>query len=175
MNNRCLIAVLICTTALFGCSTQTDQSPVVQKPTPQNTTVDTKILNPVITPSNTKLFTYIVIDKAEERRNRMPVYWKKQVDRGTKSLDETRKRRNPELVVERRKTIILSQLDSKLVETGFCRDGHTIINSHFELARSSIKGKCNDSATPADRVKFASAVSTKELDPLKEGLLDTPE
>ena len=167
--------MLICTTVLFGCSNQTDQNPTVQNPTSQNTIVDSRILNPVITPSNTKLFTYIVIDHAEERRNNMPVYWKKQVDRGTKSLDETRKRRNPEIVIERRKTVILSELSTELAKTGFCRDGHTIINSHFELARSSVKGKCNDSATQADRVKFSSAISTTttELDSLNEGLLDT--
>lgn len=168
--------ILICTTVLFGCSTQTIQSPTVQNPTIQSPSTDTKILNPVITPNNAKLFTYIVVDLAEERRNKMPAYWKKEVDRGTKSLNETRKRRNPEVVIERRKAVILSQLDTKLAETGFCRDGHTIINSHFELARSSVKGKCNDSATPADRIKFSSAISTTttEFDSLSEGLLDTP-
>lgn len=163
--------MLICSTVLFGCSTQTIQSPTVQ-----NSTADTKTLNPVITPNNTKLFAYIVVDLAEERRNKMPAYWKKEVDRGTKSLNETRKRRNPEVMIERRKAVILSQLGTKLAETGFCRDGHTIINSHFELARSTVKGKCNDSATPADRIKFASTISTTttEFDSLSEGLLDAP-
>lgn len=180
MKKRYLMAIFISATILFSCSSQTGQSPTAQNTSSkgmnsQSSSKDTKLLNPVITPNNTKLFTYIVVDLAEERRNKMPAYWKKEVDRGTKSLDETRKRRKPAVVIERRKSVILSQLGSKLAETGFCRSGHTIINSHFELARSTVKGKCNDSATPEDRVKFSSAISTTaEFDSLSEGLLDTP-
>ena len=180
-----LLITVFCTTTLFGCSTQTDQvatnkSPISQQANsqhskPQHTKSETKFLNPVITPNNTKLFTYIVVDLAEERRNNMPGYWKKEVDRGTKSLDETRKRRNPQAVIERRKTVILAQLDKKIAESGFCQQGHTIINSHFELARSTVKGKCNDSATKEDRIKFTSAVSTTDIDPLSEGLMGNAE
>lgn len=165
MKSICLILVFICTSTLFACSAQTTH----------NSNMNTISFIPEIKQDNTKLFTYTVIDPSEEQRNSMPAYWKKEVNRGTKSLDETRKRRNPEIVIERRKTFILSQLGNKLAEAGFCQNGHTIINSHFELARSSVKGKCNDSATQADRVKFSSAISTTttELDSLNEGLLDT--
>lgn len=165
MKNICLIFVLICTTILAACSSQTVP----------NSSTNTVTFVPEIKQDNTKLFTYTVLDPSEEKRNSMPAYWKKEVDRGTKSLDETRKRRNPNIVIERKKELILSQLGTKLAETDFCRDGHIIINSYFELARSSVKGKCNDNATQADREKFSSAISTTttEFDSLSEGLLDT--
>lgn len=165
MKNICLVLVLVCTSSLLACSTQTTQ----------NSIINTTSFIPEIKQDNTKLFTYTVLDPSEKKRSSMPAYWKKEVDRGTKSLDETRKRRNPNIVIERKKELMLSQLSTKLEEIDFCRDGHIIINSYFELARSSIKGKCNDSATQADRVKFPSAISTTttEFDSLSEGLLDT--
>lgn len=160
-----LVLILMCTSALFACSSQTTQNLGTNKTS----------FAPEIKPDNTKLFSYTVLDLSEQQRDSMPAYWKKEVDRGTKSLDETRKRRNPNIVIERKKEQILSQLSAQLAETGFCSDGHSIINSHYELTLSSIKGKCNDSATLADRVKFPAAISTTttEFDSLSDGLLDT--
>jgi hypothetical protein len=138
---------LVSTLALFSCSSQ---------PTQDSTLSETFI--PEINAHDIKQFTYKVADLSS-KRDSMPAYRKKEVARGTKSLDETRKNRNLDTVKKRREKEILSLLDIKLAATAFCRDGYTTTNSIFQRGYSEIKGRCKETASQQDKENFSSAVS----------------
>ena len=149
MKNKHLFFILLCTAGLFACTNQTTK--VIGSAT---------TFVPEIKSNNLKLFTYTIVEPAKQRKS-VPAYREKELARGTKSLEKTRNKRNPKIAQERREQEVLAQLETELANNGFCQGGHTIINSYFEKGNSGVKGKCNDSATQADRGKFPNAVSTK--------------
>lgn len=162
MKNKHLLLILLCTTGLVACATQV---------------VGTKsTFVPEIKPNNLKLFTYTIVEPAKQRQS-LPAYKERELALGTDSLEKTRNKRKPQIALDRKKQKVVAQLEIELAKNGFCQSGHTIVNSHFEKGRSRVKGKCTDSATPADRGKFPNAISTKtatEFDTLEDNLmLDT--
>ncbi|GAC26846.1 hypothetical protein GMES_4580 [Paraglaciecola mesophila KMM 241] len=50
---------------------------------------------------------------------------------------------------------LFAQLETKLSETGFCREGYTEIDTYESSSRLHILGTCNEAATPEDIRQFA--------------------
>ena len=68
-------------------------------------------------------------------------------------------RTDRESMTSRNKEKINEKLDSKLVETGYCREGYIVLNSYVGKGKSQIRGECKEGATDSDRKKFANAES----------------
>ena len=45
-------------------------------------------------------------------------------------------------------------LESKLKESGYCREGYIELNSYFGKGQLKIRGECEEGATEEDRIKF---------------------
>ncbi len=45
-------------------------------------------------------------------------------------------------------------LESKLKESGYCREGYIELNSYFGKGKLEIRGECEEGATEEDRIKF---------------------
>tara|TARA_R110001592_G_scaffold363402_1_gene688292 strand:+ start:107 stop:613 length:507 start_codon:yes stop_codon:yes gene_type:complete len=147
MKYQYILLTLVSTLGLFSCSSQ----PVLDSSLSES-------FVPEINAQDLKQFTYKVADLSS-KRDSVPAYRQKEVDRGTKSLGETRKKRNLGTVTKRREQEILSLLDKKLAETVFCQEGYKIISRNFQSGYSEIKGQCTETATQQDKEKFPSAVS----------------
>ena len=52
------------------------------------------------------------------------------------------------------KQMVYTMLDSRLSETGYCRNGYIELDSYFARGSSSIRGECRDGASVGDRGKF---------------------
>lgn len=149
MKYQHIFLVLISTLGLLACSSQSTQKPK-----------SSDIFKTDITTRGLKQFTFTVIDLSKNRVS-MASYKKKELDRGTKSLDHTRKKRNLKTVQDRKRKEIVPLLEAKIVETGFCQGGYRMTNSYFRQNRSEIKGECDDTATRQDRIKFQSTTSRR--------------
>ena len=66
---------------------------------------------------------------------------------------------NHESMTNRSKAKINEKLDSKLAETGYCREGYIVLNSYAGKGKSQIRGECKEGATDSDRKKFSNAES----------------
>lgn len=55
----------------------------------------------------------------------------------------------------RNKEMIYQRLESKLAETGYCREGYMELDFFMSRGQSQIKGECNDGASDNDRKIFA--------------------
>ena len=64
-----------------------------------------------------------------------------------------------ESMTNQSKAKINEKLDSKLAETGYCREGYIVLNSYLGKGKYQIRGECKDGATDSDRKKFANAGS----------------
>ncbi|MDX2463708.1 MAG: hypothetical protein QNK31_04290 [Porticoccus sp.] len=147
MKYQYILLTLVSTLGLFSCSSQS--------------ALDSNLSEsfvPEINDRDLKQFTYKVSDLSSKRGS-MPAYRQKEVDRGTKSLDETRKNRNLGTVTKRREQEMLSLLDKKLAKTVFCQEGYTIISRNFQSGYSEIKGQCKETATQQDKENFPAGVS----------------
>ncbi len=149
MKYQHIFLVLVSALGLLACSSQPTEKPRLSE------TFNTEIKS-----SGLKQFTYTVVDLSRNRES-MAAYRQKEVDRGTKSLDQTREKRNLKTVQDRKRKEIVPLLEAKIVESGFCQGGYRMTNSYFRQNRSEIKGECNDNATKGDRIKFQSAASKK--------------
>jgi len=149
MKYQHIFLVLISALGLLACSGQPTQKPKLSE------TFNTEIKS-----SGLKQFTYTVVDLSRNRES-MAAYRQKEIDRGTKSLDQTREKRNLKTVQDRKRKEIVPLLEAKIVESGFCQGGYRMTNSYFRQNRSEIKGECNDTATKQDRIKFQSTASRK--------------
>ncbi len=49
------------------------------------------------------------------------------------------------------------KLNTRLTETGYCRDGYIVLGSSIGGGRSFIRGECKEGATEDDRKKFANS------------------
>lgn len=56
---------------------------------------------------------------------------------------------------ERRFDELFAHLETKLSESGYCREGYTEIDTYESSSRLHILGMCNETATPEDKRKFA--------------------
>lgn len=147
MKYQHIFLVLVSVLGLLACSSQPAQKPKVSE------TFNTEIKS-----SGLKQFTYTVVDLSKNRES-VAAYRQKELDRGTKSLDQTREKRNLKTVQDRKRKEIVPLLEAKIVESGFCQGGYRMTNNYFRKNRSEIKGECNDSATKEDRIKFQSTTS----------------
>ena len=141
MKYQHIFLVLISTLGLLACSSQSTKPRISE-------TFSTEIES-----SGLKQFTYTVVDLSQ-KRDSVAAYRQKEIDRGTKSMDETRKKRNLKTVRDRKRKETIPLLEAKIVETDFCKDGYRITKSYFHHKRSEIKGECTDIATRQDRIKF---------------------
>jgi hypothetical protein len=62
-----------------------------------------------------------------------------------------------ESMMNQTKERINEKLDSKLAETGYCREGYIELDSYVGKGQSQIRGECKEGATDSDRKKFANA------------------
>ena len=141
MKYQHIFLVIISTLGLLACSSQSTKPKLSE-------TFSTEIES-----SGLKQFTYTVIDLSKNRES-VAAYRQKEIDRGTKSLDEVRKKRNLQTVQDRKRKEIIPLLEAKIVETDFCKGGYRITKSYFHQKRSEMQGECNDTATRQDRIKF---------------------
>ena len=58
------------------------------------------------------------------------------------------------------KEMIFQKLESKLAETGYCREGYIELGSYFGWEQSEIRGECKEGATAEDRKKFINKGNT---------------
>lgn len=149
MKYQHVFLVLVSALGLLACSSQSTQKPKLSE-----------VFNTDIKSSGLKQFTYTVVDLSSNRAS-VAAHRQKELDRGTKSLDQTRKKRNLKTVQDRKRKEIVPLLEAKIVETGFCQGGYRMTNSYFRQNRSEIKGECNDTATKQDRIKFQSTASRR--------------
>jgi hypothetical protein len=52
------------------------------------------------------------------------------------------------------KIMTLTQLESKLKQTGFCHKGYVLLEKKIERSNAKLRGECRESATPKDRKKI---------------------
>ncbi|NOR79695.1 MAG: hypothetical protein GQ529_02500 [Methyloprofundus sp.] len=64
-----------------------------------------------------------------------------------------------ESMTNRSKTKINEKLDSKLAETGYCREGYIVLNNYVGKGKSQIRGEYKEGTTDSNRKKFANAES----------------
>lgn len=146
MKFQYVLLALISSLGLLACANQT---------APQSNF--SEVFTPRITVDGEKLFTYSLVDLSSSRKN-MPKYRQQELDRGTKSLDETRRKRKLKTSIARQKEELIAKLDLKLADNGYCPNGRTIINSYIQDSHSGVEGKCNSLATQADKENFSAAV-----------------
>lgn len=63
-------------------------------------------------------------------------------------------------MIDRIKQVIDENLEVKLAETGYCRDGYIELDSNIGKGRSQIRGECKEAATESDRNMFSNKPST---------------
>lgn len=51
--------------------------------------------------------------------------------------------------------VLFTHLETKLSDTGYCREGYTEIDTYESSGRLHILGACNEVATPEDKRQFA--------------------
>jgi|TARA_R110002012_G_scaffold185466_2_gene352047 hypothetical protein len=56
---------------------------------------------------------------------------------------------------ERLRDELFAHLETKLSDTGYCREGYTEIDTYESSSRLHILGTCNEAATPEDKRQFA--------------------
>ncbi len=59
-----------------------------------------------------------------------------------------------ETKMRRVKDMVYKKLETKLSETGYCRESYIELDKYFVKGRSQIRGECKESATEEDRIKF---------------------
>jgi hypothetical protein len=72
-------------------------------------------------------------------------------------------KRNREDMINRMKERFFEKLDEKMDETGYCREGYTVLDNYFIKGRAQIRGECKDSATKEDRLMFSMLISVEVL------------
>ncbi|HNP52634.1 MAG TPA: hypothetical protein PKJ85_12690 [Nitrosomonas nitrosa] len=72
-------------------------------------------------------------------------------------------KRNREDMINRMKERFFEKLDEKMAETGYCREGYTVLDNYFIKGRAQIRGECKDSATKEDRLMFSMLISVEVL------------
>jgi hypothetical protein len=142
MKYRHILLILISTLGLLACANQAPPKASLHA-----------VFTPQIRPNGLKRFTFTVVDLALERSS-ITRYREKELERGTKSLDETRRKMNLKTVQKKKLEEITTLLDAKIAENGYCREGYTVANFYNERNRSEIQGECNESAEIEDREKF---------------------
>ncbi|MCK4708150.1 MAG: hypothetical protein KAU21_05985 [Gammaproteobacteria bacterium] len=55
---------------------------------------------------------------------------------------------------------ITEKLDSRLLETGYCREGYIELNRYMGTGQSQIRGECKEKATDSDRKIFINTENT---------------
>ena len=55
---------------------------------------------------------------------------------------------------------IEEELDARLAETGYCREGYIVLGRRIDRGRSFIRGECKEGATADDREKFPNSDGT---------------
>ncbi len=65
-----------------------------------------------------------------------------------------------EAMMNRFKKVVYDKLDTKLSETGYCRESYMELDNYFVRGRSQIRGECKDSATAEDRMTFINDENT---------------
>lgn len=133
-----LVILLACLILLSGCSSKYN-------------TKSTEVFKYQILDDDAKMFTYSLIFVNQSTSGKS--------DKNKKKEKQTNKKykrgMGKKVTIEDQMTEELEEgLAQKLVTNGYCRKGY------FELARDlkrtiySIRGECNESATPEDRINF---------------------
>ena len=65
-----------------------------------------------------------------------------------------------EAMMNRFKKVVYEKLETKLSETGYCRESYMELDNYFVRGRSQIRGECKDSATAEDRMTFINDENT---------------
>tara|TARA_R110002074_G_scaffold113172_2_gene242204 strand:+ start:176 stop:676 length:501 start_codon:yes stop_codon:yes gene_type:complete len=149
MKYRHTFLAFVTTLGLFACSSQPAQDSTLRK-----------TFVPEINTRDIKQFTYKVANLSSKRASTSR---QKEANRGTKSLDRTRRNRNLATITQRKEKVILSLLEMKLAETAFCRDGYTITSSDYRDGYAEVNGQCKETATQQDKEKFPSTVSKNSI------------
>ena len=158
MNNWYFVLVLLCTTGLFACSSQPDKQSGRQPKFNEFFATDIK-------ENDLKIFTYKINVEAPTTGSRSGMrggggrgggIGRGGGGRGGGTNQGGDQKPNFENMKKELEEKTFSQLEVKLAETGYCREGYTTISSYFERSQSEIHGECNDGATEADREKFTS-------------------
>jgi hypothetical protein len=153
MNNWHFVLVLFCTSSLFACSSQPENQSSNQPKFNEFFATDIK-------ENDLKIFTYKISIETPSTGSRGGMRGGGSMGRGGRGGGEmsrgTGQKPNFENIKKELEEKTFSQLEAKLVETGYCREGYTTINSYFERAQSEIHGECNEGATEGDREKFTS-------------------
>jgi hypothetical protein len=142
MKYRHILLILISTLGLLACANQAPPKASLHA-----------VFTPQIRPNGLKRFTFTVVDLALERSS-MTRFREKELERGTKSLDETRRKMNLKTVQKKKLEEITTLLNAKIAENGYCREGYTVANFYNERNRSEIQGECTEGASMADRENF---------------------
>ncbi len=66
-----------------------------------------------------------------------------------------------EAMMNRFKKVVYEKLETKLSETGYCRESYMELDNYFVRGRSQIRGECKDSATAEDRMTFINDENTQ--------------
>ncbi|MEH6468101.1 MAG: hypothetical protein V7725_00645 [Porticoccus sp.] len=144
MNNWQRLLVIFFTTGLFACASQPEKKPNFDE-----------FFETDIKENDLKIFTYkINIETPTGSRGDMRGMGGGMGRGGGGKGQVGGQKQNVENIKNELKEKTFSQLEAKLAETGFCREGYTTINSYFERSRSEIYGECNEGATEGNREKF---------------------
>ena len=69
--------------------------------------------------------------------------------------EKGRKSGNQGDMTEKLKIRVTENLELRLADNGYCREGYIELDSYFSRGRSYIRGECKEGATEEDRLAFA--------------------
>lgn len=130
---------------LSGCASNQRKSPEV-----------TEVIATNITSNGLKLFSYSVTMSMPQKRKEG---LSRENGRGARNgrdksggMDEVKSDR--ESTKNRMKQMIYEKLESKLIDTGYCREGYIVLDRYFDREQAQIRGECKEGATEEDRKNF---------------------
>ncbi len=128
---RLTLVALTVSTVLAGCSHQEQKRPTLSETFSTETSDD-----------GSQRFVYSVSPERAQKR-RPPRDGGHQ--QRTKPAGKNDSNRQKKIV-----SVAEKMLESKLDETQFCQDGYTILDSHFDRGRYTIRGECRDDVNELD-------------------------
>ena len=154
VNLKNVIGMLLVPLLLLGCASNENRQPEVKE-----------IFVTDIKENGTKLFSYSVTMNSpqKERDGRGMGRKMPKGEGGMRGGKQGRKgagKPNRESMMSRVKEMINEKLDSKLEETGYCRESYIELDSFIGKGQSQIRGKCKEYATYSDRIKFTNGKNT---------------
>ena len=146
---KCRLTILVSAAILTACFGSN------RRPIEITDSFDTRI-----TVSGLKIFDYVALS-GQDRFPPVKFGHEQPVDQNGGEDDDAHAReqagggKSSRISLKKFRSLSRELLEKRLAETGFCRDGHLILNSDVSRMAARIRGECVEAASDEDRVNFA--------------------